>query len=199
MQPTKEKIKEIKQSFRQYMNGVVSASMRQKGANYKINWGVSLAHLQEMAKSYGKDEELAHELWKENIRECKILATMIMPPTSMNKEMTTEWVTQIHTQEIAELAAFHLFQHVEGIEHWALDWLEIDYPLVRICAYHILSSLFKQSLKMDENSDQRFLNHVSQSFKSDHAGERHAAMNALNHYADIDEKHDQKAQKLYCF
>ena len=86
MPSTQEKLKAIKRSFRLYMNGVVSASMRQKGADYKINWGVSLEHLREMSQEYGKDEELADALWKENIRECKILATLIMPSSTMNAE-----------------------------------------------------------------------------------------------------------------
>ena len=44
-----ETVKEIKRSFRLLMNGVASQSMRQKGVEYKINWGVSLPDLQKMA------------------------------------------------------------------------------------------------------------------------------------------------------
>ena len=46
---THEKLKEIKQSFRLLMNGVASHSMRQKGVEYKINWGVPVPELQQMA------------------------------------------------------------------------------------------------------------------------------------------------------
>ena len=81
---THQKLKEIKQSFRLLMNGVTSQSMREKGVDYHINWGASLGHLQEMAQEYGKDYDLAIELWKENIRECTILATMIMPVEKMS-------------------------------------------------------------------------------------------------------------------
>lgn len=37
-----DKLKTIKQSFRSMMNGPASASMRDKGMAYKINWGVAL-------------------------------------------------------------------------------------------------------------------------------------------------------------
>ena len=74
-----EKLKEIKQSFRLLMNGVASHSMREKGLSYKINWGVPIPDLQKMAVEYGKDYDLAIELWKEDIRECQVLATVIMP------------------------------------------------------------------------------------------------------------------------
>ena len=55
---THEKLKEIKQSFRLLMNGVASHSMRQKGVEYKINWGVPVPELQQMATEYGKDYDL---------------------------------------------------------------------------------------------------------------------------------------------
>ena len=64
-----EKLKGIKRSFRSVMNGVASHSMREKGVGYKLNWGVSLVHLREMADNYGKDYDLAIALWKEDIRD----------------------------------------------------------------------------------------------------------------------------------
>ena len=42
-------VKEIKQSFRQMMDGVVAKSMRDKGVDYKLNWGATLPRLREMA------------------------------------------------------------------------------------------------------------------------------------------------------
>ena len=60
---THEKLKAIKQSFRSMMNGPVSQSMREKGSDYKINWGVALPLLQNMATEYGHDYDLAINLW----------------------------------------------------------------------------------------------------------------------------------------
>ena len=37
-----EKIREIKQSFRQLMDGQTAQSMRDKGLEYKLNWGASI-------------------------------------------------------------------------------------------------------------------------------------------------------------
>ena len=51
---TSEKVKQIKRSFRLFMNGVTAASMRKKGLEYKINWGVSQMDLRRMAKHYGR-------------------------------------------------------------------------------------------------------------------------------------------------
>ena len=88
---TKQKLKEIKQRFRLVMNGPASQSMREKGLNYKVNWGVPLPELRRMAKDYGHNYALAIELWKEDIRECKVLATLIMPPERMSEDLVDVW------------------------------------------------------------------------------------------------------------
>ena len=91
----KEQVKEIKQSFRQMMDGVVAKSMRDKGLAYKLNWGATLPRLREMADAYGKNYDLAIALWKENVRECKILATMVMPANEVLPEVIDIWMVFI--------------------------------------------------------------------------------------------------------
>ena len=66
-----ETLKNIKTQFRLGMNGAVSKSMRDKGLDYKLNFGVEIPRLKEIAAQYPKDHQLAQALWKENIRECK--------------------------------------------------------------------------------------------------------------------------------
>ena len=87
-----QQVKEIKQSFRQMMDGATAASMRQKGLGYKLNWGATLPRLREKAEELGKDYDLAVALWKENVRECKILATMLMPPEKMLPDLVDLWM-----------------------------------------------------------------------------------------------------------
>ena len=62
-------LKEIKTQLRMAMNGTASASMREKGLAYKLNFGVELPRLKQIAAQYEKNHELAQALWKENIRE----------------------------------------------------------------------------------------------------------------------------------
>ena len=40
-----ETIKDIKGQFRLFMNGVVSQSMREKGLDYKLNFGIEFMRL----------------------------------------------------------------------------------------------------------------------------------------------------------
>ena len=65
--------------------------------------------LRHMAEQYGKDKSLAAALWQENIRECKILATLIMPAADFTASEAMEWAASLSTVEMAETAVFNLF------------------------------------------------------------------------------------------
>ena len=182
---TNNKVKEIKRSFRLMMNGVASQSMRQKGAEYQVNWGIGLVELRNMAAEYGKNYDLAIALWKENIRECKILATMIMPAEEMLTEVADIWMEQTPTQEIAEIAAFQLYQYLEDAPVLAFKWLASGKTLYEICGFQVLARLFMQGLEPDERGINELMDQALAALQSEHAGVRHAAMICIQRFAGL--------------
>ena len=192
---TNNKVKEIKRSFRLMMNGVASQSMRQKGAEYQVNWGIGLVELRNMAAEYGKNYDLAIALWKENIRECKILATMIMPVVEMLTEVADIWMEQTPTQEIAEIAAFQLYQYLEDAPVLAFKWLASGKTLYEICGFQVLARLFMQGLEPDERGINELMDQALAALQSEHAGVRHAAMNCIQRFAGLGADYETIARK----
>ncbi len=190
-------LKEIKQSFRSVMSGPTSSSMREKGVNYKINWGVPLYALNEMAVKYGKNYELAIELWKEPIRECKILATRIMPPERMLPEIADLWMEQTSTQELAELLAINLFQYLEFAPILAYEWIASNKRLYAICGYNLLSRLFSQGKEPNERGINEFLDQALSDLEGTDLGVKHAAYNCLMRFCDMGEEYEQIAQHVF--
>ena len=187
-----EKLKEIKQSFRLYMNGVTAQSLRDKGVNYHLNWGVSLQHLQEMAaeiKAEGHTPAEFHELsillWKENIRECKILATMLMPTDTFPADLAMLWVEQTPTQEVAELAAMHLYQHLPYAKDMALQLIAQPYEMAQLQGYCILARLFSNNTEFTESEINEVIDQAHSTFKSSISPQtssialRHSILNAI--------------------
>lgn len=192
---THQKLMEIKRSFRLLMNGPVSQSMREKGMDYKLNWGVSLPHLQEMAREYGKDRDLAIALWKEDIRECKILATLIMPANEMPRELVDVWMEQLHSQEMAEMLSFHLLQHLDFAPALAYEWMASDKDLYQLTAYHLLSRLFLRGQEPNERGINEFLDQAAVALQSDNLGLRHAAANCVTRFASLNNTYLDIARK----
>lgn len=189
-------VKDIKRSFREVMNGVTAQSMRDKGTHYKINWGASLQHLREMATEYGKDYNLAIALWKEPIRECKILATLIMPAEKLLPEVADIWMEQTETQEMAELLALNLFQHVAFAPQMAYKYIATGKPLYEICGFHVLSRLFAAGHTPDERGICEFLDQAETALCGGDGAVRHAAYNCLVRFAESGEGYETLANKV---
>ena len=180
-----EQVKEIKQSFRQMMDGAVAKSMRDKGVDYKLNWGATLPRLRAKADELGFNYDLAIALFKENVRECKILATMIMPPDNVLPEVIDIWMEQITTQEIAEQAAFNLFQYLPYAPDKAYTWMASDKPLYQLCGFHILSRLFMNKQEPNERGINEFIDQAVAALQGDSLMVRKAALSAVLRFAEL--------------
>jgi len=190
---THQKLMQIKRSFRLLMNGPTSQSMTQKGVDYKINWGVPFIELKKMALEYGKDYDLAIELWKEDIRECKILATLIMPAKRMLAEITDIWMEQVKSQEMAEMLAFNLLQHVDYAPVIAYQWMASDKPLYQIAGFQLLARLFANGQEANERGINEFLDQAAVALQGDNMGVKHAAANCVLRFADLGEEYEKIA------
>lgn len=186
-----QQVKEIKQSFRLMMNGVASHSMREKGLNYHLNWGVSFIDLQKMALQYGKSLHLAIALWKENIRECKILATLIMPHEEMSRELAELWMEQTDSQEIAEMLAFNLLQYVDYAAELAYKWISGDGVYSQIAGYSILSRLIMNGQSPDVRGINELIDQAITALDDQAMPVRHAAYNCLLRLSQVDDAHLQ--------
>ena len=180
-----EKLKEIKQSFRQMMDGSVAQSMREKGLNYHLNWGATLPRLREKAEEYGKDYHLAIALWKENIRECKILATMIMPPAEMLPEVADIWMEQTDTVELAEQAAFNLYQYAPFAAEKAFQWIASPVMLYQLCGFHVLTRLFMQKCEPNERGINEFIDQAIAAIQGSDLIVRKAALQSLYRFSEL--------------
>ena len=202
MEDINQIVKEIKQSFRQMMDGAVAQSMRDKGLNYHLNWGATLPRLKEKAeelKSTFNDQcstfnvqcstfnvyDLAIALWKENVRECKILATMLMPPEEMLPEVCDIWMEQIPSQEIAEQAAFNLWQHLPYAPEKAYQWIASDKEYEQLCGFHVLSRLFMNGQEPNERGINEFIDQALAALQGPFMSVRKAAMQSMIRFSEL--------------
>ena len=180
-----QQVKEIKQSFRQMMDGAIAKSMRDKGADYHLSWGATLPRLKEKAVEIGKNYDLAIALWKENVRECKILATMIMPPDKVLPEVIDIWMEQITSQEIAEQAAFNLFQYLPFAADKTYTWMASEKELYQLCGYHILSRLFMNGQEPNERGINEFVDQALAALQGESLAVKKAAMACVVRFSEL--------------
>ena len=194
MNDINEQLKEIKRSFRLMMNGVAAQSMRDKGLDYHVNWGASVPMLKAKAKEIGKNRDLAIALWKEDVRECKILATMVMPADEMLPEIVDIWMEQTTSVEMAEMASFNLYQYLPYAADKAFQWMASTKPIYQICGFHVLSRLFMNGQEPNERGINEFLDQATVALQGDNMGIKHAAANCVLRFADLGEEYEKIAR-----
>ncbi len=195
MEDVRDKVKEIKHSFRLMMDGSVAQSMRDKGLNYHLNWGATLPRLKAKAEelksmfnvqcSMFNVYDLAIALWKENVRECKILATMLMPPEQMLPEVCDIWMEQLPSQEIAEQAAFNLWQYLPYAPEKAYQWIASDQEYYQLCGFHVLSRLFMNGQEPNERGINEFIDQALAALQGPFMSVRKAAMQSILRFAEL--------------
>ena len=164
--------------------------MRDKGVQYKLNWGASIPMLREMAESLSKDltlspYDLAIALWKEDVRECKILATMLMPPDELLPEVADIWMEQMPSQEMAEQASFNLFQHLPFAARKAYEWMASDKELYQLCGFLVLTRLFMNGQEPNERGINEYIDQLVVALQGPSLAVRKAAMQSVQRFSEL--------------
>ena len=191
-------VKQIKRSFRLFMNGVASSSMRDKGLEYKINWGIPVTRLRDMAAQYAPSVALAERLWESDVRECKILATMLMPAERFSEPMALSWLSACNNQEMVEMLVFNLVQNMPGVETFVVSLLHSDEPNASLAALHLVSRLVaRQNVAfMTDEVVGSFAQLVVKALNGTDAVLKHAALNSVTRYVDRELKGADKVVEL---
>lgn len=148
-------IQDIRRRCRMQMNGIASTSMRQKGLNYKLNFGVSIPQIKKLASRYTPNSQLAQTLWDDTTRELKILATLLYPIQEYKQEVADKWVQQVPNQEIREQLVFNLLQNLADAPTLGKLWANSPNEEIRATGYWLLARLVLTN-KIDHslNTDQ---------------------------------------------
>lgn len=144
-----EKVLEIKRMLRLSMNGEASKSMRDSGIGYRLNFGVELPRLKEIAKQFECDSALASALWKEDVRECRMLGALLYPQDEFLPDLADEWVGQIEYPDLAEVCSMYVFCRMKDASGTAFRWIASGSETVQYCGFLTLAHLLRQGREME--------------------------------------------------
>ena len=188
-----EQLKDIKTQLRLSMNGAVSQSMREKGLVYKLNFGVELPRIKGIAAAYEKNHTLAQALWKEDIRECKILAGLLQPVETFLPEIADIWIDTMPTVEIAELTSMNIFQHLPYAPAKAFRWIADERELAQVCGFLTIARLLQKKGDMEDRVANEFLDQAVSCFLAGSYAVRNAVSAALRRFMEHSEEHAFRA------
>jgi len=131
--------------------------MTKYGITAKNIYGVSIPNLRKIAKEIGVNHNLAQQLWKSDIRETRILASMIGDPKMVTEEQMEEWVKDFDYWEICDQCCMNLFEKTEFVYQKGVEWSSREEEFVKRAGFVLMARLAVSDKKADDERFERLL------------------------------------------
>lgn len=205
----REALRYVKRLLRAAMSGPVSASMRAQGHAYKMNFGVDQPRLLTIADEIRNDflasdlqqlsaAGLAAALWKEDVRECRLLACMLMPEDDFSEELAEVWIEQLRFAEEAQALAMHLLSRMPYAADLAFRLVSHERVLERLTGWLLFGRLFSQGKSLSQRDADEMLDHALTELRDTRSDLqlRQTALNALNRFIALGEAESARGERI---
>ena len=104
-------------------------------------FGVKSPDLQKLAKSIGRDHNLAIELFDQPIHEAKLISAFLADPNLLSAETMDHWVSEVYSWDLCDNLCMHLIRRSPLAEEMAYQWVIDNREYVRRCGLVVMTSL----------------------------------------------------------
>ncbi|MFQ5837975.1 MAG: DNA alkylation repair protein [Thermoplasmata archaeon] len=139
-------------------------------------YGVSVPDLRKIAREIRVDHDLAQQLWASNIRETRILASMIDDPEIVTEEQMERWVRDFDSWEICDQCCMNLFERSKLAYQKCLEWSSREEEFVKRAGFALMARLAVSDKEADDELFENFL-HIIEGQASD---DRNFVKKAIN-------------------
>jgi 3-methyladenine DNA glycosylase AlkD len=130
--------------------GIVSAKV----------YGVKMPVLRDMARSLGKDHDLAMMLWEEGSREARILASLVDLPEEVTEHQMEGWVGDLDNWEVCDQAIWNLFGFVPMAYDKAIVFSKREPEFEKRAGYVIMAHLAHKNRAMEDSEFEALFPHL---------------------------------------
>lgn len=122
--------------------------------------GVKIPELRAMAKTIGKDHELAQALWDTDVHEARLLACFIDDPRRVTEAQMEAWAADFASWDLCDQCCNNLFARTPWAYEKAVAWTEREPEFVKRAGYVLMATLAVHDKKVDDRVFAAFLPHI---------------------------------------
>ena len=130
------------------------AGMARFGLNPEGRLGLSVPAMRRIAKTLGRDHELALALWGTGIPEARIVAGMLAEPAKLTSSQMDDWVKGFASWDVCDQVCNSAFRASPLAWRKVSEWADGGEEYVRRAAFALLATLAVHDKKA---SDARFI------------------------------------------
>ncbi len=132
---------EILKQLREKANLASLEGMKRYGMSVDRRLGVSVADMRLIAKGIGKNHALALDLWKTDLAEGKIVASILAEPGKLTEEQMDDWVAGFDSWDVCDQVCMNLFEKSPLAWKKIADWNERKETFVKRAAFALIACL----------------------------------------------------------
>src|SRR5437867_10834904 len=103
-------IEEVLQQLQAKASPANIAGMAKFGIVGEHRLGVAVPDLRRIAKTAGRDHQLARALWQTGIPEARIVAALVDDPKQVTVQQMEEWVADFNSWDVCDQVCMNLFE-----------------------------------------------------------------------------------------
>lgn len=100
------RLREAKLQLRRHMNGVTAEIMKGMDGSYAQNYGLSLQHIRDVARSLDLSPDECDDLWRTRWRDLMLVAAAAIAPHDPAPGRILEWAADVPSLELVSLLPF---------------------------------------------------------------------------------------------
>jgi 3-methyladenine DNA glycosylase AlkD len=142
----------VLQQLKALKNDANIAGMARFGINPRNTLGISVVTLRKLARDIQKDHEVAAALWKSEIHEARILASLVEIPASVTPAQMDAWAADFDSWDICDQCCSNLFVRTPYAHQKAIEWCRDEREFVRRAGFSTIAALaFKDKRAADRD------------------------------------------------
>jgi 3-methyladenine DNA glycosylase AlkD len=102
--------------------------------------GVPVPRLRALARTLGRDHDLALELWRSEVHEARLLASMIDDPRQVTESQMEAWVSDFDSWDLCDQVCGNLFDRTTSAFGKAVEWSTRDEEFVKRAGFALMAS-----------------------------------------------------------
>ena len=113
--------------------------MERYGISTRKALGISVTELRTLARSIGRDHELAADLWDTEIHEARILASMVDDPAQVTEAQMEAWAYDLDSWDLCDQVCGNLFDRTRFAFRKAVQWSAREEEFVKRAGFALMA------------------------------------------------------------
>ena len=127
----KTSVEDVLERLRKLVRPGGRDGMARFGINPEKALGVRMPDIRRLAKELGRDHSLALALWRTDVHEARILASLVDEPDRVTERQMESWVRGFDSWDVCDQVCGNLFDRTQFAAKKTVEWMGRDEVFVK--------------------------------------------------------------------